>query len=99
MQSNLSNSEALLEYVVDDPASSCLVVTRSSMRIVKLPGKQALSSLVITYLNKLKAKERADEEGRHLYDFLLGGLRGLQGARQFIVGRDAQLHLGPSLHL
>jgi len=95
LQDSLSNSEALLEYVVDDPASYCLVITRTSVRIVKLPGKQALSSLVNTYLNKLKAKERADEEGRHLYDVLLGGLPGLQGAKQFIVVRDGQLHLVP----
>ena len=74
LQSSLSNSEALLEYVVDDPASYCLVITRTGMRIVKLPGKQALSSLVIAYLNKLKGKERADDEARHLYDVLLGGL-------------------------
>jgi CHAT domain-containing protein len=95
LQDSLSNSEALLEYVVDDPASYCLVITRTSMRIVKLSGKQALSSLVITYLNKLKAKERADEEGRHLYDVLLGGLPGLEGAKQFIIVRDGQLHLVP----
>jgi CHAT domain-containing protein len=95
LQDSLSNSEALLEYVVDDPVSYCLVITRTSMRIVKLPGKQALSSLVITYLNKLKGKERADEEARHLYDILLGGLPGLQGRKQFIIVRDGQLHLVP----
>jgi CHAT domain-containing protein len=95
LQSSLSNSEALLEYVVDDPASYCLVITRTSMRIVKLPGKQALSSLVITYLNKLKGKERADDEARHLYDVLLGGLPGLEGAKQFIIVRDGQLHVVP----
>jgi CHAT domain-containing protein len=95
LQDSLSNSEALLEYVVDDPVSYCLVITRTSMRIVKLPGKQELSSLVITYLNKLKGKERADDEARHLYDVLLGGLPGLQSAKQFIIVRDGQLHLVP----
>jgi CHAT domain-containing protein/cation transport regulator ChaC len=95
LQDSLSNSEALLEYVVDDPDSYCLVVTRAGMRIVKLSGKQELSSLVITYLNKLKAKERADDEARHLYDVLLGGLPGLQNAKQLIVVRDGQLHLVP----
>jgi CHAT domain-containing protein len=95
LQDSLSKSEALLEYVVDDPDSYCLVITRTSMRIVKLPGKQELSSLVIAYLNKLKAKERADDEGRHLYDVLLGGLPGLEDAKQFIIVRDGQLHLVP----
>jgi tetratricopeptide (TPR) repeat protein len=74
LQDSLSISEALLEYVVDDPASYCLVITRISIRIVKLPGKQALSSLAIPYLDKLKGKERAHDEARHLYDVLLGGI-------------------------
>ncbi len=95
LQSSLSNSEALLEYVVDDPASYCLVITRTSIRIVKLPGKQELSSLVIAYLNKLKGKERADDEAQHLYDVLLGGIPGLQGAKQLVIVRDGQLHLVP----
>ena len=95
LQDNLSISEALLEYVLDDPASYCLVITRTNIRIVKLPGKQALSSLVITYLDKLKAKELARDEARHLYDVLLGVLPGLQDAKQFIIVRDGQLHLVP----
>src|SRR5713226_6080037 len=95
LQDSLSNSEALLEYVVDDPASYCLVITRTSIRIVKLPAREAFSTLVIAYLDKLKAKERADDEARHLYDVLLRGLPGLEGAKQFIIVRDGQLHLVP----
>jgi CHAT domain-containing protein len=95
LQDSLSNSEALLEYVVDDPYSYCFVITRTSLRIVKLPGKEVLSSLVITYLGKLKAKERADNEGRNLYDILLGQIPELTGAQQFIIVRDGQLHLVP----
>jgi len=95
LQESLSNSEALLEYVVDDPTSYCLVITRSSIRIAKLPAKGALSSLVVAYLGKLKAKERADSEARHLYDVLLGGIPGLKGAKQLIIVRDGQLHLVP----
>ena len=95
LQESLSNSEALLEYVVDDPTSYCLVITRSSIRIAKLPAKGALSSLVVAYLGKLKAKEQADGEARHLYDVLLGGLPGLKSAKQLIIVRDGQLHLVP----
>jgi CHAT domain-containing protein len=95
LQGSLSDSEALLEYVVDDPDSYCLVITRTRMRIVKLAGKRELSSLVVSYLSKLKSKERADDEGRHLYDVLLGTLPGLQDAKQLIIVRDGQLHLVP----
>ena len=80
---------------MDEPASYCLVITRTGIRIVKLPGEQALSSLTIAYLGKLKAKERADDEGRHLCDVLLGGLPGLQSTKQFIIVRDGELHLIP----
>jgi CHAT domain-containing protein len=95
LQDSLSSSEALLEYVVDDPSSYCLVITRTSIRIVKLPAKETLSPLVVAYLDKLKAKERADDEARHLYGVLLGALPGLEGAKQFIIVRDGQLHLVP----
>ena len=95
LQDSLSNSEALLEYVLDDPDSYCLVITRASIRIVKLPGKKVLSSLVIAYLGKLRAKEQANVEARHLYDVLLGGIPGLKGAKQIIIVRDGQLHLVP----
>jgi hypothetical protein len=83
------------QYVMDDPASYCLVITRTSISIVKLPGKEALSSLAIAFLNKLKAKERARDEARRLYDVLLGGLLRLHGVKQLIIVRDGQLHLVP----
>jgi CHAT domain-containing protein len=95
LQDSLSISEAVLEYVIDDPASYCLVITRTSISIVKLPGKQALSSLAIAYLDKLKAKKRARDAARHLYDVLLGGLPRLKDAKQLIIVRDGQLHLVP----
>jgi CHAT domain-containing protein len=95
LQDSLSISEAVLEYVIDDPVSYCLVITRTSISIVKLPGKQALSSLVITYLEKLKAKERARDDARHLYDVLLGRLPRLKDAKQLIIVRDGKLHLVP----
>jgi CHAT domain-containing protein len=95
LQNSLSNSEVLLEYVVDDPSSYCLVITRSRIRIVKLPSKEELSSLVIEYLNKLKAKQRADDEARNLFAALLGQIPELKSAKQFIIVRDGQLHLVP----
>jgi hypothetical protein len=66
---------------------------------VKPPAKDALSSVVVSYLDTLNARGRADEEARHFYDVLLGGLPGLQGAKQFIIVRDGQLHLDPAIRL
>lgn len=95
LQSSLSPSEALLEYVVDDPASYCLVVSRQHSRIVRLPGKQVISPLVNAYLSELKAKHSAHDEARHLYDALLGSIPEAQNNKQLIIVRDGQLHLVP----
>ena len=95
LQSSLSPSEALLEYVVDDPASYCLVVSRQHSRIVKLPGKQVISPLVNAYLSEVKAKHSAHDEARHLYDALLGSIPEAQNKKQLIIVRDGQLHLVP----
>jgi len=95
LQSSLSPSEAVLEYVVDDPASYCIVVSRENSRIVKLPGKQTISPLVSAYLSEVKAKHSAHDEARRLYDALLNPIPEVQNKEQLIIVRDGQLHLVP----
>jgi len=95
LQSSLSPSEAVLEYVVDDPASYCVVVSHESSRIVKLPGKQTISPLVSAYLSEVKAKHPAHDEARHLYDVLLDPIPEAKNKEQLIIVRDGQLHLVP----
>ena len=95
VEGSLSGSEAILEYVVNDPASYCLVITHDSARIVKLPGKQMISGLVSAYLSEVKAKRFAHEEGRHLYDALLGQIPEVGSKKQLLIIPDGQLHLVP----
>ncbi len=95
LQANLSESEVVLEYVMDEPTSYCLVITHERVQILKLPGKQTLSPLVIAYLKKVNAKEPAHDEARHLYDVLLGGVPEIEKTKQLIVVPDGQLHLVP----
>jgi len=95
LQSSLSPSEAVLEYVVDDPASYCVVVSRENSRIVKLPGKQIISPLVSAYLTEVKAKHSAHDEARRLYDVLLDPIPEAQKKAQLVIVRDGELHLVP----
>jgi CHAT domain-containing protein len=95
LQSSLPPSEAVLEYVVDDPASYCLVVSRENSRIVKLPGKQIISLLVSAYLSEVKAKHSAHDEARRLYDVLLDPIPETQKKAQLVIVRDGPLHLVP----
>jgi len=95
LQASLSPSEVVLEYVVDDPTSYCLIISHENAQIVKLPAKQILSPLVIAYLKKVKGKELAHNEARRLYDALLAGFPKSQGTKQLIIVRDGELHLVP----
>jgi len=95
LQTSLSPSEAVLEYVVDDPASYSVVITRENARIVKLPGKQIISPLVSAYLSEVKAKHSAHDESRRLYDVLLDSIPEAHSKEQLVIVRDGPLHLVP----
>ena len=95
LQASLSRSELVLEYVVDDPASYCLVITREDAHIVKLAGKQIISPLVSTYLSEVKAKHPAHDEARRLYDVLMDPIPEAQSNEQLVIVRDGPLHLVP----
>ncbi len=95
LQRILSPLEVVLEYVVDDPESYCLVVTNKNSHIIKLPGKHIISRVVTAYLSEVKSKHTADIEGHHLYDVLLGSIPEARTKHQLLIIRDGPLHLVP----
>lgn len=94
-QRSLSPSEAVLEYIVDDPSSYCLIITPKNSRIVTLPGERTISAAVAAYLKEVKAKHTAHAEARKLYQLLLALIPEAQGKEQLVIVRDGQLHLVP----
>ena len=95
LQDSLARSEAVLEYVVDDPASYCLVITYDNAHIVKLSGKRPISSLVADYLTEVRAKRSARDVGHRLYEALLAPIRDANSKKQLIIIPDEQLYLVP----
>jgi CHAT domain-containing protein len=95
LQKDLSPAEAVLEYVLDDPASYCLAITHTSVRIAKLKGKAAISADVGVFLKEVKAKHAAQGEARRLYADLIDVVPETQHQRRLIVVRDGPLHLVP----
>jgi CHAT domain-containing protein len=94
-QAILSPSEIVLEYVIDEPTSYCLVIARENTRIAKLPGKGVISPLAGAYLSEVKAEHSAQDQARRLYDVLLGSIPEAQSKEQLVIIRDGQLHLVP----
>ena len=95
LQETLAPSEALLEYVLDEPTSFCLVVTRDAANIYRLSGKAAISKDVEAFLKEVRAKHPATAEAQKVYEEVIGKLPAVKGREQLIIVRDGPLHLLP----
>jgi len=95
LQQTLAPSAMLLEYVIADPNSYCLVTSRSGFRIVRLGSKARIEALVSAYLKSVKAKLPAVTEARILYDALVRPIPEAAQKDRLIIVRDGQLHLVP----
>ncbi len=71
LQETLLSNEVVLEYVLDEPTSYCLVIRRNGVSAVPLAGRKSIAKLVDNDLAAIKAKSLAVEEGRALYAALI----------------------------
>ena len=95
IQQALAPSTVLLEYVIADPISYCLTISRNGSRIVRLGSKTSIEALVVVYLKAVKAKLPAATEARSLYDALVLPIREVAQKESLVIVRDGQLHLVP----
>ncbi len=95
VQKSLIASSVILEYVVADPRSYCLVISGTGSRIVPLASKDRIDTLVAAYLKTVKTRQPAREEGRQLYDVLLRPIPEAEHKEILVVIRDGRLHLVP----
>jgi CHAT domain-containing protein len=95
IQQALAPSAVLLEYVIADPASYCLMISRNGSRIVQLGSKAQIEALVTAYLTAVKAKHLAISEARSLYDALVRPIPETAEKETLIIVRDGQLNLVP----
>jgi CHAT domain-containing protein len=95
VQRSLAPSALLLEYVLANPSSYCLVISRGAARIVRLASKAEIEPLITAYLNAVKAKVPALAEARRLYEALIRPVREVATARTLVIIRDGRLHLIP----
>jgi CHAT domain-containing protein/Tfp pilus assembly protein PilF len=95
-QESILPDETILEYVLAEPASYCLVLTRTQVAIVKLPAGQGLiDKSVSTFLNKITAGEFAAEEAKQLYSLLLGPVPDSLRNYHLVVVPDGSLYQLP----
>lgn len=95
LQRDLDDSELLVEFVLGDPHSYALVLTRDDVSRYTLGPRALLEQDATQYLSALRKKKTDPVLGQHLFDELLGGLPEFKSKRELIVVPDGKLHLLP----
>jgi CHAT domain-containing protein len=96
VQRSLAPDALLLEYVLDEPNSYCLVISRSSARIQKLANRTEIELRVKAMLKDLQDGKEISEESKQAYDVVLMPVEAdLARAHRLVVVPDGVLHRLP----
>ena len=95
VQRELPGDQAVLEYVLGDVASYCLVLERSSARIVKITSGDRIERLADAYIAEIRAGELPKQNARLLYAALVQPLDLNRAITSLVVVPDGVLHLLP----
>jgi len=92
LQTVLLPDEAILEYVLADPTSFCLVTERERQVIVSLPaGAREIEDLTERYLNQIQAGRHDETDAEKLYNLLLAPIPQLRQIARLTIVPDAKL--------
>jgi len=96
VREDLAANEILLEYVLDDPNSFCIAITRNSARVQILPaGVKQIESLIQEYLGEIRAKGKAIEQSKRLWEYLVKPVPEAATKTRLVVAPDGMLNLVP----
>ena len=95
LQHDLRTSELLLEYVLADPHSYVLAVTRNSVRRYTLPSKSVLEQEAKQYRSELMHDKTDLALAQRLFAALLGRIHEFKEKQAMIVIPDGKLDLLP----
>ncbi len=92
----LRPDEVLLEYVLSEPSSYCIVIARNTFDILPLAGRSKIEALVDGYLSDVRALKSSTGKARQLYSLLLRpALGSLAQSKRLTIIPDGKLHLLP----
>jgi CHAT domain-containing protein len=94
IQQALNNHELLLEYVLSEPTSYCVAITRDAINLVRLASRTQINSAADRFLKGVRSKNSAVEARTKLFNLLLASVGTTQFSRLIIVP-DGNLHLLP----
>lgn len=96
IQAALRDDELLVEYVLDEPHSYCIVVTRHAVKVLILPAdRSTIQTLTNSYLAKLRERQSDDSLSEELYRILLEPIVTAFSQSRFIISPDGILNSLP----
>jgi CHAT domain-containing protein len=96
VENDLHPDEVLLEYVLDDPISFCISVTRRGAHVQALPiGRKEVEKLTEQFVDGVRAKGAGIETSKRLFRELLEPIHEAKTATRLIVAPDGALNLLP----
>jgi CHAT domain-containing protein len=96
VQSILHPDEVVLEYVLSEPHSYCVWISRSGAGAQELPeGRKTIETLTGRFLEAVKTRSEDVITARQLYDMLIRALPAEANRDNIIIVPDGVLHLLP----
>jgi CHAT domain-containing protein len=96
VENDLHPDEVLLEYVLDNPISFCISVTRRGAHVQALPiGRKEVEKLAEQFVDEVRAKGAGVETSKRLFRMLLEPIPEARTAARLIVAPDGTLNLLP----
>jgi CHAT domain-containing protein len=95
LQRSLQDRELVLEYVLDDPRSFVIAITRSNAKVYQLIGRQELRDQILRYRQSIAAKQEDPTDATRLFQELLACVPELRSSPHVVVIPDQELHLLP----
>ena len=96
LQSSLGRDEMVLEYVLAEPQSFCLHVTRQTAAVSTLKaGRKQIEDLVESHLAEIRSMKSGANAAEKLYSILLQSIPGQSSKQRLIVVPDGMLNLLP----
>jgi CHAT domain-containing protein len=96
VEGDLKPEEVLLEYVLDDPNSFCLSITRHNARLEQLPaGRKKIETLIKAYIAETREKRNGTAISKQLYNSLVKPISDVANAYRLTIVPDGILNLLP----
>lgn len=96
VQHDLNPDEVLLEYVLDDPYSYCVSISRNQAFVRVLPaGRKQIEKWAQAYIGEIRARGLRTDLAKRLYQLLLKPIPEAENHARLVIAPDGILNLLP----